>query len=69
VSAPVTAEALSLADALATAAHRLLGPIKEADHVPAVDVACHLLVERITADAELMLALSTIRALRYGCPP
>lgn len=55
-----------LADALAIAASRMIGPLKEADHAAAVDVAAHLMVERITADPDLMLALRTIRVLRYG---
>ena len=69
MSAPVTAEALSLADALATAAHRLRGPVAEACAAPALDLACEHLVDLIAEDPELLMALALVRRTRYGCPP
>lgn len=66
MTAPHPADLGTLADALALAAHRLRGPLKEADHAATLDTAAHLMVERITADPDLMLALRTIRVLRHG---
>ena len=68
MSAPTAAERGHLADDLATAAYRLRGPLAEANAAATLDIAAGILVEAITEDHALLLALFAIWQTRHGAP-
>lgn len=65
----IAARELTLADALAEAATRLRSPLLESTRARTVDEATALLVEMITMDPHLLLALGVVwQARREGAP-